>query len=70
MNNLAENPEFESTLKEHRNYLENWIKETDDKGQYPEDSAQLKATYDMWKDRPRFRDAKVNPEYDQFKIKE
>jgi len=67
INNLAENPEFAKTLKEHRTVLENWIKETDDKGQYPEDATQLKATYDLWKDRPRFKNAKINPEYDQFK---
>ena len=66
MNNLAINPRFEMILKEHRNELENWVKETNDQGQYPEEAAQLKATYDMWKDRPRFRDAKVNPEYNQF----
>jgi arylsulfatase A-like enzyme len=67
INNLAENSEFSKVLVEHRNVLENWIKETDDKGQYPEDARQLKATYDLWKDRPRFKNAKVNPEYDQFK---
>ena len=67
MNNLANNPKYVTVLKEHREFLENWIKETDDKGQYPEASAQLKATYDMWKDRPRFKNAKINPEYDQFK---
>ncbi|MGJ8762375.1 MAG: sulfatase family protein, partial [Polaribacter sp.] len=67
MNNLALNADFDKVIKEHRTVLENWIKETGDKGQFPEASAQLKATYDMWKDRPRFRDAKVNPEYDQFK---
>ncbi|MDO6760968.1 sulfatase [Tamlana sp. 2_MG-2023] len=70
MNNLASNPEFDLILKEHRDYLEKWIKETDDKGQYPEDAEQLKATYNMWKDRPIFRDAKKNPEYDQFITKE
>lgn len=69
MNNLAINPEFESVLEEHRNVLENWIKETDDKGQYPESAIQLKATYEMWKDREVFATAKVNPEYDQFKKK-
>ena len=67
MNNLALNPTFSKVLKEHRDVLENWIKETGDKGQYPEAAAQLKATYDMWKDRPRFKNAKINPEYDQFK---
>ncbi|UMB61732.1 sulfatase [Lutibacter sp. A80] len=70
MNNLANNPKFAEVLKEHREYLENWIKETNDQGQYPEASAQLKATYNMWKDRPRFKNAKINPEYDQFKTEE
>jgi len=70
MNNLANDPKFANILKEHRTVLNNWVKETDDQGQYPEASVQLKATYDMWKDRPRFRDAKVNPEYDQFKTNE
>ncbi|MBJ2173605.1 sulfatase [Aureibaculum sp. A20] len=67
MNNLAENPEFSKVLLEHRTVLENWIKDTDDKGQYPEDAAQLEATFNLWKDRPRFKNAKVNPEYDQFR---
>ncbi|MEP0213875.1 MAG: sulfatase [Cellulophaga sp.] len=69
MNNLAEKLEYAAVLAEHRTELENWIQNTDDKGQYPEDVKQLKATYDLWKDRPRFKDAKVNPEYDQFKLK-
>ncbi len=67
MNNLTVNPEFENVLKEHRKVLEEWIEETDDKGQYPESPVQLKATYELWKDRPVFSNAQVNPEYDQFK---
>ncbi len=67
MNNLAENSEYNTILEQHRNILKNWIIETNDKGQHPESSIQLEATYNLWKDRPRFRDAKVNPEYDQFK---
>ena len=67
MNNLALDPKFEKIVLKHRRVLEEWIKETDDQGQYPEDAAQLKATYEMWKDRPVFKTAKVNPEYDQFK---
>ena len=67
INNLASNPEYSAMLQEHRVVLKNWVKNTDDQGQYPEDAEQLRATYNMWKDRPRFRDAKVNPEYDQFK---
>ncbi len=67
INNLAKDPEFHKILVDHRTVLENWIKETDDKGQYPEDVAQLEATFNLWKDRPRFKNAKINPEYDQFK---
>ncbi|MDW5288098.1 sulfatase [Formosa sp. PL04] len=70
MNNLANDPKYADVLIAHRNYLENWIIETDDQGQYPEASAQLKATYDFWKERPRFKNADINPEYDQFKIEE
>lgn len=53
-------------LKRHREILEKWIKEADDQGQDPESAVQLKATYDLWKDKPIFKNAKVNPEYDQF----
>ncbi len=66
MNNLAEDSNYETVLVEHRKALESWIKETNDKGRYPESATQLKATYELWKERPIFRDAKVNPEYDQF----
>ncbi|MFC1726705.1 sulfatase [candidate division KSB1 bacterium] len=61
INNLADNPQFAEELNRHRNILENWIKETDDKGQYPEDAANLKFMYDQWGDKC------VNPEYDIFR---
>jgi len=64
--NLAENPKYAAELKRHRDALDSWIKSTDDKGQYPEDPKQLKATYDLWKKNPIFKNAKTNPEYDQF----
>lgn len=67
INNLATNAEFQDQLVRHRNLLDAWIAETKDQGQYPESKEQLKATYNLWKDRPIFRDADVNPEYDQFK---
>ena len=67
MNNLALNSEYSEVLLKHRNVLENWIKKTVDKGQQPEDAKQLEATYNLWKDRPRFKKAKINPEYNQFK---
>ncbi|MDG1804643.1 MAG: hypothetical protein P8H68_06375, partial [Flavicella sp.] len=67
MNNLALDPTYSKILEEHRTVLSQWEEKTDDQGKYPEASVQLKATYDMWKDRPRFKNAKINPEYDQFK---
>ena len=38
-----------------------WIKETDDKGQYPESDAALLACLKRW------RDKCVNPEYDRIR---
>lgn len=67
INNLAPDPAFVEELIKHREILNRWIKETDDQGQYPESAIQLKATYDLWKDLPIFKNAKVNPEYDQFR---
>ncbi|MEX0291097.1 MAG: sulfatase [Flavobacteriaceae bacterium] len=67
MNNLAQESDFKNVLEEHRALLQNWMRETDDKGQYQESSTQLKATYELWKDRPIFKNAQVNPEYDRFR---
>ena len=67
MNNLALNPEYASILEEHQAVLENWVLETGDKAQGQESAAQLKATYDLWKDVSPFKNAKINPDYDQFK---
>jgi len=67
MKNLAADPKYLEELKNHRGILENWIKETGDKGQQPEDTKQLKATYNLWKNLPIFKNANTNPEYDQFK---
>ena len=69
MNNLAENEQYTEELEKHRRVLERWINETDDQGQYPESAIQLEATYDLWKDKPVFKNADVNPEYDQFILK-
>jgi len=66
-NNLASDPRYQAELLRHRHLLDEWIGKTDDQGQYPESAVQLKATYDLWKDTPIFRDADVNPEYDQFR---
>lgn len=57
INNLALKPKFEKELKRHRQILETWIKETDDKGQYPESDAGLREVLNQWKTRC------VNPEY-------
>ncbi len=67
MHNLAGDPAFAAELAKHRKILEGWIAKTGDKGQFPEDPVQLKATFDLWKNRPIFKNAKVNPEYDQFR---
>lgn len=71
LNNLATKLEFNSVLKEHRNVLNDWIKETGDQGQYQESTTQLEATYKLWKEKKQFKLAdKVNPEYLQFMYKE
>ena len=67
MNNLAGKPEHESELARHRSILEKWINDTNDQGQSPEEAKHLKATFDLWKDKPIFKKADVNPEYDQFR---
>ncbi|MEX0320927.1 MAG: sulfatase [Puniceicoccaceae bacterium] len=67
VNNLAADPEHRETVLRHRRILDRWVSESDDKGQYPESPVQLKATYDLWKDLPIFKNADVNPEYDQFR---
>ena len=67
INNLASNPKYKAVLRTHRTALEEWIKISEDKGQFPESVVQLEATYKLWKDRPQFKNANVNPEYEQFK---
>jgi len=61
IDNLASRHEFVDELKRHRMILDNWILESDDKGQYPEDAANLKYMYDWWGEKC------VNPEYDCFR---
>jgi arylsulfatase A-like enzyme len=61
IHNLAGDPAYADQLQHHRDILEQWIKETDDKGQYPEDSPNLKFMYGWWGEKC------VNPEYDIFK---
>ena len=59
INNLANNPNYSKELKKHRKLLENWIKETDDKGQYPETKEALKGALQQWNEKA------VNPEYEK-----
>ena len=59
INNLANDPAYAATLDKHRKILQNWIEETDDKGQYPESISSLKGVLAKWGGRA------VNPEYDK-----
>lgn len=67
INNLATDPAYYEILSEHRALLHAWRLESNDRGVEAEDPRQLKATYDLWRNKDIFRKAKVNPEYDQFK---
>lgn len=59
--NLANNPDFIDELNKHRTLLESWIKQTDDKGQYPESDAALKGVL------KKYSEKAVNPEYDKVR---
>ncbi len=61
VHNLALDPKYQDKLTEMRTILDNWVKETDDQGQYPESKEQLEVIYHRWGNRA------VNPEYDIFK---
>lgn len=67
IDNLASNPDFVEELKRHREILDQWIVRTGDKGEQPETPESLLPTYELWKNNPIFKNAKVNPEYDQFR---
>ena len=62
VNNLADDPSHRQQLLKMRILLDDWARQTDDKGQYPEDEPNLRCTYRRW------GDAKcINPEYDRFR---
>jgi arylsulfatase A-like enzyme len=61
INNLADNPEYAEVMASMRIILDNWIEESDDKGQYPEHVEDLRFVYERWLDRC------VNPEFDYVK---
>jgi N-sulfoglucosamine sulfohydrolase len=62
INNLAKDPAYLATLKEHQLILQAWIKATEDKGQYRETTTSLKGVIKQWDDQA------VNPEYDQARM--
>ncbi len=64
IHNLAFNTAHRDTLLAHRKILTEWIAETGDQGQYPEDSANLKYMLDVWRERGI---EPVNPEYDHLR---
>lgn len=57
LNNLATDPKYADVLAEYAQLLEQWISETDDKGQYPENEEGLKLMLGIW------GKYAVNPEY-------
>ena len=57
--NLVDDPDYAEALQQHRDILERWIVETDDKGQYPESEIGLGCVVKRWGDKC------VNPEYDK-----
>ena len=59
INNLANDPKYAKVLAEHRAILEKWIKDTDDKGQYPESVDSLRGVLKRWSKQA------VNPEYEK-----
>jgi len=61
IDNLAKDPKHSKTLATYAGILENWIAETDDKGQYPENKEGLKLMLGIW------GDYAVNPEYDALR---
>lgn len=57
INNLAGDPKYADALKQHQAILADWIKKTDDKGQYPESADSLRGVLKRWSKQA------VNPEY-------
>ncbi len=57
--NLAGDPQFAAELAKHREILGTWIRDTDDKGQYPESVDSLRGVLKRWAKQA------VNPEYEK-----
>lgn len=63
LNNLALDPDFSSKLAHYTTVLDEWIVETDDKGQYPENEEALKLMLGIW------GKYASNPEYEPLREK-
>ena len=61
--NLTGDPRYAAELRRHRSILKQWMKETDDKGQYPESTEGLLQVMYRWGDKC------VNPEYEAVRKK-
>ena len=61
--NLAGDPKYADVFKQHQKILADWIKETDDKGQYPESADSLRGVLKRWSKQA------VNPEYEKARGK-
>jgi N-sulfoglucosamine sulfohydrolase len=70
INNLTHHPDYQAKLLELRGKLDNWVKETDDQGQYPESEESLRKVYEQKKDEvfkrygKPFEEKVTIPEYD------
>ena len=63
VNNLAASPEYVTILKKYRKILNDWITETNDKGQFPENEEGLKLMLGIWGKNA------INVEYDPLREK-
>ncbi len=61
LNNLATDPKHAEVLAKYAQILDQWITETDDKGQYPENKEGLKLMLGIW------GKYAVNPEYEPLR---
>jgi hypothetical protein len=64
---LATAPKHRSELLRHRKLLDDWAIRTDDKGMYAESPEHLRATFDLWMEKPHFKNLELNPEYKAFR---
>lgn len=61
LNNLAEDAEYQTIRKEYALILDQWMDETNDQGQYPEDAEGLKLMLGIWGEHAQ------NPEYEPIR---